>query len=332
MDNSTDTPHPSAEGSPPQQARAQSRQGVQRLPSPRAAVLLAAAMLGIGVAVGAAIGPTPDSSIADGTKIPTLIASLAARQQSSAAPAANPAAVPPPAVTPEATPAAAATTPAGTAGRTAEKASSSPAASETEPAPASKKTATATLPPITNVWFIQLSGVSFAEAIAKPTAAPYMTGQLIPKGTLLGNWSALEGSAFASEAALAEHQTAEGATPPLLHSIVQPPCPEGAAGAACATGTPGELTAADEFLKATLATITATPNYREHGLVVVTFATVGNATASELPAGSSSATLTSQPPAGTVLLSPFAKAGLSATTTFNATSPMQSLEKLLHSP
>jgi hypothetical protein len=331
MDNSPDTPNLSAEDSPPAQARAQARQGVQRLPSPRAAVLLAAAMLGIGVAVGAAIGPTPENSIADGTKIPALIASLAARQQSSVAPQANPTPVPPPAVTPEATPAAVATTPASTASGTSERASS-PAPSEAESAPPTKKTATAVLPPITNVWFIQLSGVSFAEAIAKPTAAPYITGQLIPKGTLLGNWSALQGSAFASDAALAEHQTVEGATPPLLHSIVQPPCPEGAAGAACASGMPGELTAADEFLKATLATITATPNYREHGLVVVTFATVGNATASELPAGSSTATLTSQPPAGTVLLSPFVKAGLRSTTAFNPTSPMQSLEKLLHSP
>ena len=41
-------------------------------------------------------------------------------------------------------------------------------------------------------------------------------------------------------------------TPQTLDSIVQPPCPEGAAGAACAPETAGALTAADEFLKATV--------------------------------------------------------------------------------
>ncbi len=120
-----------------------------------------------------------------------------------------------------------------------------------------------------------------------------------------------------------------GSTPPILHSIVQPPCPEGAAGAACAPETPGQLTAADEFLKATLATITGTTTYKEHGLVVVTFATVGIATQSELPAGASTSQLTSQPPAGVALLSPFAKAGARSTVAYNPTSPRQSLEKLL---
>ncbi len=136
---------------------------------------------------------------------------------------------------------------------------------------------------MTNVWLIELAGTSFAEALAQPGASPYITGQLIPAGTLLSGWSALTAGAFASEAALAE-PPAPGATPPLLHSIVQPPCPEGAAGAPCATGTPGQLTAADEFLKATLAQITTTPLYREHGLVVVTFATVAVASQAGLPA------------------------------------------------
>jgi hypothetical protein len=176
---------------------------------------------------------------------------------------------------------------------------------------------------------IELSGVSFAEALGSATAAPEITAQLIPKSTYLSSWSALSGAAFASDAALAEHRSAVGAPPPILHSIVQPPCPEGAAGAACAAGTPGQLTAADEFLKLTLASITTTTTYREHGLIVVTFATVADATASELPAGASTATLTSQPPAGVALLSPFAKAGTRSSVTFNPTSPKQSLEKLL---
>ncbi len=110
---------------------------------------------------------------------------------------------------------------------------------------------------------------------------------------------------------------------------MQPPCPEGAAGAACAPETPGQLTDADGFLKAALATITAAPTYKEHGLVVITFATVGIATQSELPAGSSTAELTYQPPAGVVLLSPFAAAGKRSTVAFDPTSPRQSLEALL---
>jgi hypothetical protein len=172
--------------------------------------------------------------------------------------------------------------------------------------------------------------VSVGEALANPAATPYISGQLLAKGTYLPSWSALSATGFANDAALVEHRAALGTTPPLLHSIVQPPCPEGAPGAACAAGTPGSLTAADQFLQATLATITATTTYSEHGLVVVTFATVTDPTAAELPAGASTATLATQPPAGAVLLSPFAKAGARPTATFNPTSPKQSLEKLLH--
>jgi hypothetical protein len=89
------------------------------------------------------------------------------------------------------------------------------------------------------------------------------------------------------------------------------------------------MTAADEFLKATLASITGTALYKEHGLIVVTFSSVGLATQSELPAGASTSTLTYEPPAGVALLSPFAKAGLRSKASFNPTSPRQSLEKLL---
>ena len=211
-------------------------------------------------------------------------------------------------------------------------AATTPAASGEEgSSSATEKTAASRakrLPAITNVWLITLSGGSFAEASARPTAAPYITGTLIPGSTLLSGWSSIGASAFASEAALAEPPS-PGATPPLVRSIVQPPCPEGAAGAACAPASPGALTAADEFVKATLATITTTPAYREHGLVVVTFATVGVAAQSGLPAGASSSTLTYEPPAGVTLLSPFARPG-SSTAAFNPTSPRQSLEKLLH--
>jgi hypothetical protein len=175
------------------------------------------------------------------------------------------------------------------------------------------------------VWLITLSGGTFAQALAQAATAAYIDSQLVPAGTLLSGWSSLDGSALASEAGLLS-----GVPPQTLDSIVQPPCPEGAAGAPCAPETAGALTAADEFLKATLPAITASAAYREHGLVVITFGSVGNATASSLPAGSSTATLSSEPPVGVLLLSPFAHAGARPTTPFNPTSPKQSLSGLLH--
>ena len=83
-----------------------------------------------------------------------------------------------------------------------------------------------TLPPVTSVWLITLSGSNFAQALAQTAAAPYIDSQLVPAGTLLSGWSSLDASAFASEAALLA-----GEPPQTLDSIVQPPCPEGAAGA-----------------------------------------------------------------------------------------------------
>jgi hypothetical protein len=326
MPQTTDTESPPQRApSPPQRP--------PRLPSARASAVLATVMLALGVAAGAAIGPAPSASYASSAegiaqRLPQLLALLASRAQTASTPSPSAPVAPPP-VTPQPTPAApAAAAPAATSTSPSAATPSSPEEAA-EPAPSNGGGAKKpVLPPITSVWLIELSGTSFAEARAQAAAAPYITGTLIPASTLLSGWSALSASAFAGEAALAEAPAA-GATPPLLHSIVQPPCPEGAAGAPCAPGSPGQLTAADEFLKATLATITTTPAYREHGLVVVTFATVAIAAQSGLPASASSATLTSQPPAGVALLSPFAKAG-SSSIAFNPTSPRQSLEKLLH--
>jgi hypothetical protein len=335
MTTTSDTPTPTAPAP-----------SVPRLPSLRVTAALAAGMLAIGVAAGAAIGPRvgePDSALASNPgilqKLPALIASLAAgRPPGSTQQATAP--TRPPVIAPGTTPTAASATPASTThdASTTKASSPSPATySASQPSvptptstPTNKTSNGATLPPVTNVWLIELSGSSFAQALAKPTAAPYITSQLIGKGAYLSSWPALSGSAFANDAALAGHRSAAGGQPPLLHSIVQPPCPEGPAGAACTGGSTGQLTAADEFLKAVLATIIASTTYGEHGLVVVTFATVGVATASELPAGASTATLTSQPPAGVLLLSPFAKAGTRPAIAFNPTAPKQSLEKLLH--
>jgi hypothetical protein len=325
MPTTPDTPTPPVKGPP-------------RLPSTRVAAALAAGMLALGVTVGAAIGPGvggADSMLA-GQRIPLLLPAIAALAGGSAyttSPSA--AAVQPPPVTPQATPTSSPSAGAGTSSTTATKISkTAPSAAKPAPTPSDAKQPTkstpksniqATLPPVTSVWLITLSGGTFAQALSQTTAAPYIDSQLVPAGTLLSGWSSLEGSAFASEAGLLS-----GVPPQTLDSIVQPPCPEGAAGAACAPETAGALTAADEFLKATLPAITASAAYREHGLVVITFGAVGNATASSLPAGASTATLSSEPPVGVLLLSPFARAGARPKTAFNPTSPKQSLSGLLH--
>jgi ribonuclease E len=309
-----------------------------RLPSFRASAALAVAMLTLGVGVGAAIGPSPATSLAGGGEVvqqlPALIASLAARAHTQPPPAT--AVTPPPAIAPQATPASAAASPVSTpAATSAPAAASAPSESAAEPetsSPAPRKSAAGAskLPPITSVWLIELSGFSFSEATASAAAAPYITGQLIPKGTLLSAWTSLSASAFASDAALVEHRATVGGTPPVLHTIVQPSCPEGAAGAACAPGTPGGVTAADQFVQAALTTITASTAYTEHGLVVVTYATVADPASAELPPGAASATLATTPPAGAVLLSPFAKQGARSSVVFTPTSPLRSMEALLH--
>jgi len=332
MTITSDTPTPPAPKGPP------------RLPSSRVTAALAAGMLAIGVAVGAAIGPGvggADSTLA-GERIPLLLPAIAALAGGGGAHTGTSAAtVPPPPVTPQATPAA--TSASAGAGKS-NAAASQPTATKAPPsaavAPAStpktSKTPTtstgkdekqATLPPVTSVWLITLSGATFTQALAQAAAAPYIDSQLVSAGTLLSGWSSLDGSSFASEAGLLS-----GVPPQTLDSIVQPPCPEGAAGAGCAPETAGALTAADEFLKATVPTITASAAYRAHGLIVITFGTVGNATASSLPAGASTATLSSEPPVGVLLLSPFARAGARPSSAFNPTSPKQSLSGLLRTP
>jgi len=301
-----------------------------RAPSARVTAALAAAMLAIGIAVGAAIGPAPSPSQAN-PALPLLLQQLA-RDAAAKAAQASAASVQPPAITAEATPrrkrrhakkhsSEEEASSAATAAPAAEGASE--ATTPTTVAPKSTPKAS-TLAPVTHVWLIELSGTSFATASAQPTAAPYIDTQALPAGTLLSGWSALDGGAFANEAALLADSG-----PQLLDTIVQPPCPEGAAGAACAPETPGALTAADEFLKTTVPTITSSAAFRENGLIVVTFASVANATASGLPAGATTATLTAQPPAGVLLISPFAAVGAHSATAFDPTSPKQSVEKLL---
>ena len=290
-------------------------------------------MLAIGIAVGAAIGPGPSASLgAAGSlaaRLPLLIAGVAEQRSTPSGTSTTSQATEPPPVTPQATPAAPSRQRAATPAASSSSEAQESTEAATKPNGKTKKAAAKKLPAITNVWLVELDGTGFQAAAAQPTAAPYLEQTLLSQGTLLSTWSAADASAFASEAILAEAPSAE-ATPPLQHTIVQPPCPEGAAGAACAPETPGALTAADEFLKATITTITSSSTYKEHGLVVITFASIGIATQSELPAGASTATLSYRPAAGALLLSPFAKAGARVAAAYDPASPRRSLEALLH--
>jgi hypothetical protein len=299
-----------------------------RAPSLRVTAALAAAMLGVGVAVGAAIGPAPSPSQAS-SSLPVLLTTLARAAAVRAAQAASAAAQPTASTAEAPTPArrrrrrkhkVASSEEASTAASTPEAQTETTTPSSTKPTGKSKSS---TLAPVTHVWLIELAGTSFEQALAQSAAAPYIDTEAVAAGTLVNGWSGLDGSAFASEAALLA-----GTPPQLLDTIVQPPCPEGAAGVSCASAT-GQLTSASEFLKATIPTITASAAFRESGLIVVTFASVGLATETSLPAGASTATLTSQPPAGVLLISPFVGVGAKSSASFNPTSPKQSLEKLL---
>lgn len=304
--------------------------GVPRTPSLRVSAGLAALMLGIGIAVGAAIGPAPGSSLAGTSDLPLLLRALSALEAGRRAGAAST----PAATAPPASPAAAAASPASSSSA-ATRAPSQPASATTSPAPstaapvsAAPKTngtsPTASLPPITSVWLIELAGEGFSAAQAHASAAPYLTGQATPAGALLSSWSTLDASAFASEAALLA-----GSPPQTLDTIIQPPCPEGTGTANCAPGTAGALTAADEFLKQVVTTITTTEAYRAHGLIVVTFGSIPSATATGLPAGAGSVSVSSQPPAGVLLISPFASPGTHPSRSFNPASPKHTLEGLL---
>ena len=304
------------------------------VPPRRLIALLAVGMLAIGVALGAAVGPAPSPSLANPDLrrlLGPLVGISAARRAQAAAAGAS---AQPPSSAPEA--AVAEKKPRHRHKLKRPKTDEEPStvssestlqettkSTPTTPKSTAKETETP-LAPVTKVWLIELSGSSFGAAAAQSAAVPYIEGQAIPAGTLLSGWSALQASAFASDAALLA-----GEAPQLLDTITQPPCPEGSAGAQCAPGSAGALTAADEFLKATLPSITSQAAYKESGLVVVTFASIANATATGLPAGAATATLTSTEPAGALVISPFARAGAASSATFDPTSPKRSLKKLL---
>jgi len=303
---------------------------LSRRPSLRVTAALAVGMLAVGVGVGAAVGPAPTASFAGDT--PALIAKLISELAAARSHSSPPASSQPPAETPAGTPLSSSPV-AGPASTTTTATTPATSASGSEPeaekpGKSTTPTSKSKVPSVTDVWLIELAGPSYEELLAQKSAAPYIGNQLIQTGTLLSGWSAIEGNGFASEAALAA-PSSEVSTPAIVHTVVQPPCPEGAAGESCATPA-GALKAADEFAQATLPPITGAATFKEHGLAVVTFATVGIPTQQGLPAGATSATLTSKPPGGVLLISPFAKAGARSSVTYKVAAPVHTLEALLH--
>ena len=300
----------------------------------RASAVLAAVMLGVGIAAGAAIGPGPEASLAGGAgiaqKLPALIAAAAARGGSQTPTPAHTTTSAPPTVTPQATPAAA-------------QGHGCPAPAQTTPAAAAPTETPVAGGEQNDQTERRLRRAADNERMADPAlgrvlhrsagqgaAAPYISGQLIPKGTFLpaGRHSAPAPSRTTLRWSKSRASSAQRRRCCTRSS--NRPAPK-APRATCGAGTPGALTAADEFLKATLATITAdddllrTRARRRH--VRHRRRPGRRRTARRLVAARRSPP--SHPPACCAALA-VRQGRREPAATFNPTSPKQSLEKLLH--
>jgi hypothetical protein len=198
-------------------------------PSRGMAAALAAGVLAVGILAGVALGPGPASSPADSATLAqrALAALVAHAGSGSPTTTSTSTATTPPPITSEPTPAPSVTS--GANGKTksapapSETGSSSESSSETTTSGSSEgssksskgggeseKTAPGTpikLPPIKHVWVIVLSGTSFSSALADPTADPYLAKQLVPKGTLLSNYTLSSSSALGNGIALLAGQS-----------------------------------------------------------------------------------------------------------------------------
>jgi hypothetical protein len=373
-----------------------------RLPSRKVGAILAALMLAAGIALGALIGPGPADSLASSSRaaalarVLTLLALGGGTDSGSdlllSSGAAHPSGAAPQPKPPSSSKATARTGGASSAtgaqsatssqsgtssassphpsGSTSPTSSTKPAASEGE---SEKTPKTEPLPPIANVWLVVLPyGGGLANALKQSTAAPYLDGQLLSKGTVLRDYSSLAAGQLAGAATLLSGQvsasvstiapppcdgsTAAGASGPASADTPGANTPGTAAGqgatasAPCPSGEPAGLQAADAFLQEAVAKILASSSYREHGLIVITFAagapeetststaTTPSADTTEAagsgityPAGSLTSTLSAAgSPAGALLLSPFLRhAGTQSSSAFEPAAPRTSLEGLL---
>lgn len=280
-----------------------------RLPSRRASAILAAGMLVAGIALGAALGPGPASSLASGARAAAMARVLAlmvldrtgaSGQMLLSANAGQPTSTGPALAHTTHQASQAATSGSGTAPGTAagegERGAvggSSETSAQNNPPSANAPSPTrgssgspgagttpnggegnkgqARLAPIGHVWLIVLPyGQSFASVLGQASAAPYLTGQLLGGGTLLSGYSSLAAGELASAATLLS-----GAVSAEV-STIAPTCasaPSGTAGETpCPAAEPAGAQAADAFLQTVVPQIAATAAYREGGLIAITFA------------------------------------------------------------
>ncbi len=284
------------------------------MPGRRLTAGLAAAMLGVGVALGAAIGPAPSTSFGIDAPLAALLRSLLAEHPAHHAKAQPATSESPGSSTPK--------TSSPTEKSTGEESGTTPTEESGGNKPASKKSSKQKeLPAINRVWLVELSGNSFSEALGEPSKAPYIDQQAVRAGSLLSGWSAQAASSFATS--VPQIATTE---PALVQTVIQPICTNGEE---CMPGTSGGVAAADAFLAKTLPKLTSNPAYRSNGLIVVTFTTVASGAETELPAGSTTSLLASLPAAGALLVSPYVAADKRPKTTFDPASPRGSMEALL---
>ena len=147
-----------------------------------------------------------------------------------------------------------------------------------QPRPPSSTAAPAktTLPPVTNVWLIELSGPTFDERPRPAGRRALHRRPADPHGHAAERLVGARGQRLRERGRAARPARRRS----VLDSIVQPPCPEGAAGAQCVARHTGRADGGRRIPEGDPAQITGTAAYREHGLIVVTFASVGLASAS----------------------------------------------------
>lgn len=319
---------------------------------------LMAIVLAAGIVAGAALGPAPESSLASNPALlQRVIAALVARASGGAQTSAS-AASPPPAgreattTTPSmrtttTTPSIRTTTgkpkPASRAASpqsSAQSPSSSESAASTPSSPpgSSKessssggsgetgKAAPATQvrpPPVKHVWLILLEGTTVAAASEQPASYPFLTGQLLSKGTFLSGYSALMSYELAGDTALLGNAAAQN-----LSLLSAPVCGEAAAGApsrpSCVAGADPSQAGSDRFLQEVVPSILASSEYRDQGLIVIACGTVST----DAPAVAPTTTLTNEPTQGALLLSSLLRGGRSSSTSFDPRAPRKSLREI----
>ncbi len=228
-----------------------------KLPSRRVGAILATAMLAVGIALGALIGPGPADSLASSSRAAAIgrvlaLLALGSGTSSGGNLALSSGAASPPASTPQPTPPASSEAAAGGGGASSEAGSasstpshsstSSPSSRTTSPtsstAPAAggeeeneKTSKTKPLPPIADAWVIELPyGTSLENALKQSATAPYLDGQLKREGTVLSGYSSLAAAQLAGAATLLSGQVGASVT-----TVAPPPCSASAA----AEATPG---------------------------------------------------------------------------------------------